>query len=102
MSDNEDLLSRWSRLKRQSTQDAAKSPPAATEPIPTGFDPATLPSIESLHAESDIQPFLQAGVPPERPRAALRSAWRTDPAIRDFVGIADSQWDFNDATSMPG
>jgi TorA maturation chaperone TorD len=26
----------------------------------------------------------------------------TDPAIRDFIGIAESQWDFNDPTAMPG
>jgi hypothetical protein len=35
-------------------------------------------------------------------RAALRAAWVADPAIRDFIGIADNQWDFNDPTSMPG
>jgi TorA maturation chaperone TorD len=26
----------------------------------------------------------------------------TDPAIRDFIGIAENQWDFNDPTAMPG
>jgi hypothetical protein len=35
-------------------------------------------------------------------RAALRQAWATDPAIRDFIGIAENQWDFNDPTAMPG
>jgi hypothetical protein len=35
-------------------------------------------------------------------RAALRQAWASDPAIRDFVGIAENQWDFNDPTAMPG
>jgi hypothetical protein len=35
-------------------------------------------------------------------RAALRSAWAADPAIRDFIGIAESQWDFNDPAAIPG
>jgi hypothetical protein len=34
--------------------------------------------------------------------AALRNAWRADPNIRDFVGVAESQWDFNDPNAMPG
>ncbi len=33
---------------------------------------------------------------------ALRAGWAVDPAIRDFVGVAENQWDFNDATAMPG
>ena len=61
-----------------------------------------LPSIESITRGSDIRPFLKPGVPVELTRAALRAAWVADPSIRDFVGIADSQWDFNDPTAMPG
>jgi hypothetical protein len=41
-------------------------------------------------------------VPAALTRAALRQAWASDPAIRDFVGIAENQWDFNDPTAMPG
>jgi hypothetical protein len=41
-------------------------------------------------------------VPAHLTRAALRIAWATDPAIRDFVGIAENQWDFNDPAAMPG
>jgi hypothetical protein len=26
----------------------------------------------------------------------------SDPAIRDFVGIAENQWDFNDPNAIPG
>ncbi len=89
---------RWSRLKRES----AAAAPAGSSPTPAAFDPASLPSIESIVADSDIRQFLHADVPPELTRAALRSAWSADPAIRDFVGIAESQWDFNDEASMPG
>jgi hypothetical protein len=28
--------------------------------------------------------------------------WTTDPAIRDFVGLAENAWDFTDPTAMPG
>ena len=35
-------------------------------------------------------------------RAALRRAWITDPAIRDFKGLAENDWDFTDPTAMPG
>jgi hypothetical protein len=41
-------------------------------------------------------------VPAELTRAALRRTWTSDPAIRDFVGIAENQWDFNDPNAIPG
>jgi hypothetical protein len=97
MSDPETFLSRWLRLKRESE---GSLPPADT-PSPAAFDPASLPPIESIVADSDIRQFLQEGVPPELTRAALRSAWSADPAIRDFVGIAENQWNFND-NCIPG
>jgi hypothetical protein len=97
MSDAEPFLSRWLRLKRESE---VASPSDA--PSPAAFDPASLPPIESIVADSDLQQFLQEGVPAEMTRAALRSAWTADPAIRDFVGIAENQWNFNDHASIPG
>jgi hypothetical protein len=66
------------------------------------FDPASLPSIESIVADTDIVAFLRAGVPAELTRAALRRAWASDPAIREFIGIAENQWDFNDPNAIPG
>jgi hypothetical protein len=30
--------------------------------------------------------------------AALRRAWVSDPVIRDFIGIAENQWDFTNPT----
>jgi hypothetical protein len=80
-----------------------QSPPAApTGGESTGAAPASLPTVESITGDSDIRQFLQSGVPTELVRAALRAAWSTDPAIRDFVGIAETQWDFNDPNAMPG
>jgi hypothetical protein len=98
MSDSEDFLARWSRLKSESER---VMPAAGASPAPA-FDPTSLPTIESIVADSDIRQFLQAQVPEELTRAALRSAWIADPAIRDFVGIAENQWDFNDHAAMAG
>src|SRR5262249_35218829 len=74
--------------------------PAPAAGIP--FDPANLPPIQSITAETDIRGFLGAGVPSELTRAALRRAWASDPAIRNFVGLADYDWDFNAADSIAG
>src|SRR6185437_4544928 len=113
MSEPENFLDRWSRRKRDGAAESvpaeAKQPEAA--PLPSEvekpaakatFDPATLPPIESIMAESDIRAFLQPGVPPELSRAALRRAWFSDPAIRDFVGLVENGWDFNDPDAVPG
>jgi hypothetical protein len=35
-------------------------------------------------------------------RAALRRAWAADPQIRDFVGLADYDWDFNTPGAIAG
>jgi Protein of unknown function (DUF3306) len=110
MSESENFLSRWSRLKRESGSEesgidekrTADALPNADIPSSAAFDPACLPPIESIVADSDIRLFLQACVPAELTRAALRSAWTADPAIRDFIGIAESQWDFNDPATIPG
>jgi Protein of unknown function (DUF3306) len=106
MSERESLLLRWARLKQAAK--AAEEIDAASvgsEPAPvpeTPFDPASLPSIQSIAADTDIVAFLRTGVPAELTRAALRRAWTSDPAIRDFIGIAENQWDFNDPNAIPG
>jgi Protein of unknown function (DUF3306) len=117
MSKPENVLSRWSRLKRQSAsqgREAAKPPPrtAPTAPPATRasdkealaapFDVESLPPIESIVAGSDITAFLQKGVPAALTRAALRQAWVSDPAIRDFIEIAENQWDFTHPETIPG
>jgi len=111
MSD-EDFLKRWSRRKRDvAKEEAARTPapdvaeapePSAPDETETQFDPTSLPPIESITALSDVTAFLQTGVPAELPRAALRRVWTADPAIRDFVGLAENAWDFTDPNAMPG
>jgi hypothetical protein len=89
-----------SGLPGQSGESDIKAPVEAL--LKTGFDPASLPPLESITAATDIRAFLAPGVPKELARAALRRAWSADPAIRDFVGLAENAWDFNDPTAMPG
>jgi hypothetical protein len=117
---DEKFLQRWSRLKRateaplrdesepspRKTSDA--DPDALPQTVaqsgvdPPAFDLATLPPIDSISASSDIRAFLAPGVPEGLKRAALRRAWVMDPAVRDFVGLAENQWDFNNPDSIPG
>ena len=115
MSD-EEFLARWSRRKQEarSGNPAPESvepmladdptPPSGTAEIPPNPDPdlSSLPPIESIDAATDITAFLRKGIPRELSRAALRRAWTADPAIRDFVGLAENAWDFNDPNAMPG
>ena len=131
MSDPENFIARWSRKKRElerreepAKQEAAQaaeatSSPQAGDPLDHGksskvspaanvaaekvpFDVASLPSLESITAESDIRAFLAPGVPAELTRAALRRAWSVDPKIRDFVGLAENSWDFNAPGAISG
>jgi len=111
MSD-EEFLKRWSRRK-QEAKVAVQAPPAAetgdaaipnspvTAPEPE-IDLSKLPPIDSITAATDITEFLRRGIPAELSRAALRRAWAADPAIRDFVGLAENAWDFTDPNAMPG
>jgi hypothetical protein len=113
VTETSNVFLRWARLK----QEAEKGPSseAATTGIESAapragsgasnherFDAASLPSIDTIAADTDIVAFLQSGVPAELTRAALRRAWTSDPAIRNFIGIAENQWDFNDPNGIPG
>ena len=88
MSEPENFIARWSRRKREAEDadatksavvpapapanaesseewrkesDAALGEPGAPEPSELTFDPAKLPPIETITAESDIRPFLAPG-----------------------------------------
>ena len=105
MTEQETPLSRWARLKQAAKAegiDAASAGSEATAMPEAPFDPENLPSIESIMGDTNIVAFLRKGVPAELTRAALRKAWASDPAIRDFIGIAENQWDFNDPNAIPG
>jgi hypothetical protein len=119
---SENFLQRWSRRKHADSHphaNAPETPPqvrseAATPERPPahhpalgdadrlGFDPTSLPPLDSIDAATDIRAFLAPGVPEEFTRAALRRAWVTDPTIRDFIGLAENQWDFTNPEGVPG
>jgi len=108
----EDFLKRWSRRKREVAKDesrrmrapdaAAQTPAPVSEKPELPFDPASLPSLESITELTDIKAFLREGVPADLTRAALRRVWTADSTIRDFVGLAENAWDFTDPRAMPG
>jgi len=125
MSEDKNFLSRWSRKKRE----AEELPPQAAAPaakdvepkesmaVATSadgtkatrtegdaqkFDLASLPSLDSMGPDTDIRQFLRAGVPAELTRAALRRAWSSDPAIRDYIGLSENSWNFNEPGAMYG
>jgi hypothetical protein len=111
------FLSRWARLKQEAR---TAPPPAMPEPAtPTVAEPAEpnagernaasqdsetapLPSLDQIVPGADVTAFLARGVPEALRNAALRKLWVTDPAIRDFIEMADYQWDFNNPDSIPG
>lgn len=125
MSEPDKFLERWSRRKRglenemDSEQEQAALPPEegtaapdvaeggpqpATESKKEGEEPAfdltKLPSIDSITATTDIRMFMLPGVPMALRQAALRKVWVTDPKIRDFIEMAENQWDFT--VNSPG
>lgn len=119
------FLSRWARLKAEAQAPDLSSDPAAPDLAPEvadqpeasavpavpedaapaeaaaeeeAFDPADLPDVESLTAESDYSVFMDARVPEDLRNSALRKLWTSDPvyAVRD--GLNDYDEDYRTAT----
>jgi hypothetical protein len=115
MSAEEGFLARWSRRKRAAEEERKEAPemaagappralPAAVPPDEGAAKamPPELPPLASIEASSDIRAFLAPEVPTAVTRAALRRAWSTDPAIRDFIGLSENSWDFTQPDAVPG
>ena len=121
MNDPDNFLSRWSRRKQEAGEGkekeknetgeplAAPAPenqqakPAAPGAAPSPeFDVESLPPIESISAETDITAFMRTGVSETLKHAALRRAWSSDPAIRNFVGLNENFWDAAGPDGIPG
>ncbi|WP_029032649.1 DUF3306 domain-containing protein [Salinarimonas rosea] len=119
----EGFLSRWSRRKREEDRgeapeahpgpEASALPAPAPEPAPEpGPEPeptlseeelAALPPIETIDATTDITGFLRKGVPAVLKNAALRRAWATNPAVRDYLDPArEYAYDWNTPGGVPG
>jgi hypothetical protein len=120
MTEPENFLSRWSRRKQEAKQppleqqgpgaDAAVAEAQSANAVQQvvaqepgeKFDVELLPAVDTIEATTDIRAFLSKGVPADLTKAALRRAWSSDPAIRDFVGLSENAWDFNAPESIPG
>jgi hypothetical protein len=111
----ENFLERWSRRKVEAQRGEGDAPRAAdamleqrseptatTTALPFDVSNLNLPSLESITGVTDIRAFLAPGVPQELARAALRRAWANDPAIRNFVGLQENDWDFTKPEGVPG
>src|SRR3569832_2213800 len=105
------FLSCWSRLLRvvvavsvsdkQALFGVPETPPAADAAEPA-FDLSKLPSLDQIAGDTDMSMFMKPGVPAALRHAALRRAWTSDPAIRDFRGLQETDWDFNAPDDVPG
>jgi len=98
------FLGRWSRRKAAAREPSPAARPAAAsnaatsqkiEPDEAPIDPATLPPIESLTAESDFTVFLRKGVPESLRKAALQKLWQTEPSVVNYIPLVEYNWDFN-------
>jgi hypothetical protein len=94
--EGEQAANQGSETARRDAKDPRETPPSAE------VDVSALPPVDSITAETDIRAFLASGVPAQLARAALRRAWSADPAIRDFVGLAENAWDFTAPDGVPG
>lgn len=123
MSADEGPLSRWSRRKAESRDDAkpvrtrgSAAPAPPEEPSATGAAPAVvepggtepdsaapppdLPDIESLNADSDFTVFMREGVPSELRKLALRKLWRSDPIFANVDGLMEYGEDFAEPSDL--
>jgi hypothetical protein len=108
--ENETFLERWSKRKAeartgaksdegQEQAEASKSPPdAELEEIAL----EDLPPIESIDASTDLTHWLRKRVPEAWRQAALKRVWASDPAISQFIGLAENSWDWNAPDGVPG
>jgi hypothetical protein len=109
---DEPFLARWARRKRDAqsqspqagSEDAQSPTVAGLDPSPEGareveaekeLDLSKLPKVEELTADSDISAFLDKRVPQLLRNAALGRMWALDPTIRDFIEVAENQWNWN-------
>jgi len=104
--DKDPFLKRWSKQKLADAEpegeevtDLKEEQAVATvdenDAPPPEIDPADLPDIETLDAESDFTSFLQAGVPEQLKRAALQKLWRSSPDLAVLDGLNDYDEDFS-------
>jgi hypothetical protein len=107
----EGFLRRWSRRKTETRRSPETPAVASREPLerapapreqtaepekvaPAPIDPADLPDIESLTADSDFSVFMRPGVPEHLRTLALRKLWRSDPIFSKLDGLVEYGEDY--------
>ena len=88
-------------LSAANEQDVRTARPSASG-ADEAFDLSALPRVEELTVQSDIRAFLDKRVPEALRNAALRQMWTLDPSIRDFIEVAENQWNWNIPGGAPG
>lgn len=119
--DGEGFLSAWSRRKRAvareeiaaEARDREEVPEHASQVEDVAEQPdaeevdeaylASLPPLEDITGDTDLQPFLKKGVPQPLRNAAMRKVWLANTLIRNHDDPAvDYAWDWNAPEGVPG
>jgi hypothetical protein len=97
--EDEPFLKRWSRGKQGARVAPDGAPAPGRAPVARSSGAATappgLPSLDDIRTRGDVAAFLREGVPSELRLAALRRAWRLDPAIAAHRPLVDYDWNVN-------
>ncbi len=111
--DGEDFLQRWSRRKSEAEAGVADEPGSAPlegeketeagqpveEPPRPELTDADMPSLESLHGDSDVSAFLSPGVSEDLRRSALRKLFHS-PKFNVCDGLDDYCDDFTNFPAL--
>ena len=103
MSQDQDFLRRWSRLKREAAAAPAKKATAQNQPAEKKAaeeDPVPLPSLDSLTFESDFKAFMHAKVEETVKRAALKKLF-ADPRFNVMDGLDTYIDDYTRSDTIP-
>lgn len=97
--EGEPFLARWSRGKQAARVGPNGAPAPDQSPVARSAGaaaaPPELPSLDDIRTRGDVAAFLREGVPSELRLAALRRAWRLDPAIAAHRPLVDYDWNVN-------
>jgi hypothetical protein len=103
MSEEQDFLRRWSRLKRESAAASSEKKPEVKPEAPAQTpspSPVPLPSLDSLTFESDFKAFMHAKVEEGVKRAALKKLF-ADPRFNVMDGLDTYIGDYTKSDTIP-
>ena len=107
---DEPFISRWSRRKLETADEARPDDVPTDEVADTAPDEEeqaalqeaqalTEEDVEKLEADSDFSIFMRKGVAPHVKKLALRKLWRSSPVLANLDGLNDYDGDFTDAAT---